>query len=143
MVPLLGVTVDSIKVVVSLVDFECIKDFVDDVRLDQDKIYGGALFKDINDSGGINGRKIEPVFKTYCPIRRATELTRDLHLRGGGRQRVRGHGRVRRLHRGCPALRDTLRAASGADHPRPESTLDPTRPHLGCCSVRTSQPSAA
>jgi hypothetical protein len=62
-----GVTADSIKVVVSLVDFECIKDFVDDVRIDQDKIYG-AYFKDINDSGGINGRKIEPVFKTYCPI---------------------------------------------------------------------------
>jgi hypothetical protein len=62
-----GVSANSIKVVVSLVDFECIKDFVDDVRLDQEKIYG-AYFKDINDAGGINGRKIEPVYKTYCPI---------------------------------------------------------------------------
>ena len=60
---------------------------------------------------------------------RATELARDLHLRGRGRQRVRGHGRVRRLHRGRPALRDA-RPAPGADHPRPDATLDrrgPTR----------------
>jgi ABC-type branched-subunit amino acid transport system substrate-binding protein len=62
-----GVSADTIKVAVSLVDFKCIENFVDDVRLDQDKIYR-AFFDDINESGGINGRKIEPVFKTYCPI---------------------------------------------------------------------------
>jgi ABC-type branched-subunit amino acid transport system substrate-binding protein len=62
-----GVTADTIKVAVSLVDFKCIENFVDDVRIDQDKIYG-AYFDDINDNGGINGRKVEPVYKTYCPI---------------------------------------------------------------------------
>ena len=58
---------DTIKVAVPLVDFGCIEDFVDDVRIDQDKIYE-AYFDDINENGGINGRMIEPLFKTYCPI---------------------------------------------------------------------------
>ena len=62
-----GVTADSIKVAVPLVDFGCIEDFVDDVRIDQDKIYE-AYFDDVNENGGVNGRMIEPLFKTYCPI---------------------------------------------------------------------------
>jgi hypothetical protein len=66
-----GVSADTIKVAVALVDFKCIQQFVDDVRLDQEKIYG-AYFNDINEHGGINGRRIVPVFKTYCPIPGAT-----------------------------------------------------------------------
>jgi hypothetical protein len=62
-----GVTADTIKVAVSLVDFACIEAFVDDVRIDQDKVYD-AYFDDLNANGGINGRTVEPVYKVYCPI---------------------------------------------------------------------------
>ena len=62
-----GVSEDTIKIAISLVDFDCIKDFVDEIRVDQEDTYR-AFVDDINDNGGINGRMIEPVFKTHCPI---------------------------------------------------------------------------
>ncbi len=62
-----GVSEDTIKIAISLVDFDCIKDFVDEIRVDQEDTYR-AFIDDINDNGGINGRMIEPVFKTHCPI---------------------------------------------------------------------------
>ena len=62
-----GVSEDTIKIAISLVDFDCIKDFVDEVRIDQEDTYR-AFIDDINDNGGINGRMIDAVFKTHCPI---------------------------------------------------------------------------
>jgi hypothetical protein len=62
-----GVTKDSIKVGIALVDFTAIKDFVDYTFGDTQKI--AQVFVDnINQNGGINGRKIIPVFKKYPPI---------------------------------------------------------------------------
>jgi branched-chain amino acid transport system substrate-binding protein len=62
-----GVTKDSIKVGIALVDFTSIKDFVDYTFGDTQKI--AQVFVDnINQNGGINGRKIIPVFKKYPPI---------------------------------------------------------------------------
>jgi ABC-type branched-subunit amino acid transport system substrate-binding protein len=69
-----GVTADSIKVGITLVDFDCIKDYTDSIRLGQEAVYG-AFIKDINDKGGIAGRKIDPVYKTYCPITSGPLLT--------------------------------------------------------------------
>jgi ABC-type branched-subunit amino acid transport system substrate-binding protein len=62
-----GVTKDSVKVGIALVDFSAIKDFVDYTFGDTQKI--AQTFVDyINTNGGINGRKIIPVFKKYPPI---------------------------------------------------------------------------
>ncbi len=62
-----GVTATTIKVGVALVDFDCIKQFVNSIRQDQEAIYR-AYIDDINAKGGIAGRKIVPVFHTFCPI---------------------------------------------------------------------------
>jgi ABC-type branched-subunit amino acid transport system substrate-binding protein len=77
-----GVTDGALKLGVTLVDFECIKPYVDSIRLDQDKIYG-AFIDYVNKNGGVAGRQIQPVYKSYCPIQNAealqicTELTED------------------------------------------------------------------
>jgi ABC-type branched-subunit amino acid transport system substrate-binding protein len=62
-----GVTKDEIKVGIPLVDFDAIKDFVDYEFGDTEAI--SKVFVDyINENGGINGRKIVPVYKKYPPI---------------------------------------------------------------------------
>src|SRR5260221_4091769 len=68
-----GVTATTIKLGVSLVDFKCIQQFVNSVRNNQQNIYK-AYIDDINAKGGINGRKIVPVFKTYCPLTSTSDL---------------------------------------------------------------------
>ena len=62
-----GVTADSIKIGVAIVDDDVIKDFVDFTRGDQQKT--AEVFVDyINANGGVDGRKIEPVYRKYPPI---------------------------------------------------------------------------
>jgi ABC-type branched-subunit amino acid transport system substrate-binding protein len=61
-----GVTANSIKLGIALVDFDCIKQYTDSIRLGQQAVYE-AFIKDMNDKGGIAGRKIVPDFKMYCP----------------------------------------------------------------------------
>ena len=62
-----GVTKDEIKVGIPLVDFEAIKDFVDYDFGDTEAI--SKVFVDyINKNGGIDGRKLVPVYKKYPPI---------------------------------------------------------------------------
>ena len=81
-----GVTADSVKVGIVIIDYECaVSQFLDFVRGDQQAI--AQLFVDyVNDNGGVaGGRSIEPVYKTYCPIpgleptptQMCTELTQD------------------------------------------------------------------
>ena len=62
-----GVTKDSIKVGIMVIDQDCIKDFVDSSRGPQQAI-AEAEIKDINANGGVLGRKIVAVYKKYCPI---------------------------------------------------------------------------
>src|SRR5947209_16529171 len=62
-----GVTPTTIKVGVALVDFTCIQQFVDSIRVGQQQIYQ-AYIDDINKKGGIAGRQIVPVYHSYCPI---------------------------------------------------------------------------
>jgi ABC-type branched-subunit amino acid transport system substrate-binding protein len=62
-----GVTATTVKIGVALVDFNCIKQYVEALRVDQQAVYQ-AYIDDINAKGGIAGRKIVPVFHTFCPI---------------------------------------------------------------------------
>ncbi len=62
-----GVTKDEIKIGIPLVDFSSIKDFVDYDFGDTEAI-SKVFVDDINKNGGINGRKIVPVYKKYPPI---------------------------------------------------------------------------
>ena len=62
-----GVTADSIKLGIAVVDYDAIKDFVDFTRGDQQKT--AQVFVDyINENGGVDGRKIDPVYRKYPPI---------------------------------------------------------------------------
>jgi ABC-type branched-subunit amino acid transport system substrate-binding protein len=62
-----GVTKDSIKVGIPIIEFDAIKDFVDYTFGDPEAT--SKIFVDyINKNGGINGRKIVPVYKEYPPI---------------------------------------------------------------------------
>jgi len=61
-----GVSANEIKVGIAIIDYDSIKDFVDFERGDQQKT--AQIFVDsINKNGGVGGRKIVPVFKTYPP----------------------------------------------------------------------------
>jgi ABC-type branched-subunit amino acid transport system substrate-binding protein len=68
-----GVTATEIRLGISLSDFDCITQFVDSIFVDQDKIYQ-AFIDDINERGGIHGRKIVPVIHSFCPIPDAARL---------------------------------------------------------------------
>jgi ABC-type branched-subunit amino acid transport system substrate-binding protein len=68
-----GVTADSIKLGVSLIDFKCIQQFIDFTRPNQQAIYQ-AFIDDVNAKGGINGRKIVPDFNTECPLSATSDL---------------------------------------------------------------------
>jgi len=62
-----GVTDDTIKVGVTYVDLDSIRDIIDLDYGDYEATYQ-ALFDDINEKGGIHGRKLEPVFAPINPI---------------------------------------------------------------------------
>ncbi len=68
-----GVTADSIKLGVLYVDYECIADFIDFERGDQELVYQ-TFIDAINADGGILGRRIEPVYQKHCPIGNAEAL---------------------------------------------------------------------
>jgi hypothetical protein len=62
-----GVSADSIKLGIAIIDYAAIADFVDFTRGDQQAT--AQIFVDyINENGGVGGRMIEPVFKSYPPI---------------------------------------------------------------------------
>jgi ABC-type branched-subunit amino acid transport system substrate-binding protein len=68
-----GVTGDSIKLGLVQVDYSCIQDFVDFTRGDQEETYK-VFVDDLNAKGGINGRKVEPVYRDFCPVGNAQAL---------------------------------------------------------------------
>jgi ABC-type branched-subunit amino acid transport system substrate-binding protein len=68
-----GVTANSIKIGISLVDFTCIQQFIDFTRPNQQAIYQDFV-NDVNKKGGINGRKIVPDFHTECPLTSTSDL---------------------------------------------------------------------
>jgi Periplasmic binding protein len=70
-----GVSDREITLGVSLIDFACIpKSFVDSIYVNQPQAYN-AFIEDINAKGGINGRKIKPVFKMICPLQPAAAVS--------------------------------------------------------------------
>ena len=80
-----GVTDSTIKIGVALVDFKCIEPYIQTTRVDEYKVYD-AFINDLNAKGGIAGRKIVPIYKTFCPIVPApaltlcTQFTEDEHV---------------------------------------------------------------
>ena len=78
-------TDSTIKVGVALVDFKCIEPYIQTTRVDEYKVYD-AFINDMNAHGGVAGRKIVPVYKTFCPIVPApalalcTTFTEDEHV---------------------------------------------------------------
>jgi ABC-type branched-subunit amino acid transport system substrate-binding protein len=62
-----GVTADTIKLGLVQVDYSCIQDYVDFNRGDQEETYR-VFVDDLNAKGGINGRKIEAVYRDFCPV---------------------------------------------------------------------------
>jgi hypothetical protein len=77
-------TPNPLRIGIVMVDYEAIKDFVDFHRGDQEAT--AQIFVDsINENGGIGGRQIEPVYRTFNPIpgqeptslTTCTELTED------------------------------------------------------------------
>jgi ABC-type branched-subunit amino acid transport system substrate-binding protein len=77
-----GVTPTTVKIGVTMVDFNCIKPFVEGVQIQQQEMY--QLYIDyVNAHGGLAGHQIQPVYETYCPIGNAqalalcTKLTED------------------------------------------------------------------
>ncbi len=62
-----GVTKTEIRLGVQMVDFTCIEGAVDSIYVNQEQAYQ-AFIDDINEHGGINGRKIVPVYKSVCPV---------------------------------------------------------------------------
>jgi hypothetical protein len=65
--PAPGVTADSIKVGITYNDLESIRDFTK-VNLGDDQAAFQALIDDVNAKGGINGRRIDPVYAGVSPI---------------------------------------------------------------------------
>ena len=78
-----GVTDSQLKLGVTLIDYSCIPSSVlSSIYVNQPQAYN-AYIDDINAKGGINGRKIVPVYKFICPLQPAaavaacTSLTDD------------------------------------------------------------------
>jgi len=69
-----GVTADTIRIGIALVDFKCIEPYISYTRVDEYKVYD-AFIANINANGGVAGRKLVPVYKTFCPIVPAPALT--------------------------------------------------------------------
>jgi ABC-type branched-subunit amino acid transport system substrate-binding protein len=69
-----GVTDSTIKLGLVQVDYSCIKDFVDFDRGNQEEIYK-VFVDDLNAKGGILGRKVEPVYRDFCPVGNAQALS--------------------------------------------------------------------
>ncbi len=70
-----GVTDTQIKLGISLIDYGCIpKAYVDSIYVHQQQAYN-AYIDNINRHGGVNGRKIVPVFKLICPLQPAAAVS--------------------------------------------------------------------
>jgi hypothetical protein len=68
------VTPTTIKLGIVTVDYTCIKQFVDYNFGNQPEI-DQIFINELNAQGGVDGRKIVPVFKSYCPIGNTQALT--------------------------------------------------------------------
>ena len=69
-----GVTATTVKVGVALVDFTCVEQFTNSIRVNQNQVYQ-AFINYVNSHGGVAGRTIVPVYRMYCPLTSAAALT--------------------------------------------------------------------
>jgi Periplasmic binding protein len=63
-----GVTPTTIKLGIAMIDFACIPAAFNDFEEPKQQAGYQAFVDEINEHGGINGRKIVPVYKTVCPL---------------------------------------------------------------------------
>jgi ABC-type branched-subunit amino acid transport system substrate-binding protein len=63
-----GVTPTTIKLGIALIDFACIPAAFNDFEEPKEQAGYQAFVDEINEHGGIAGRKIVPVYKTVCPL---------------------------------------------------------------------------
>ena len=69
-----GVTATTVKVGILLIDYSCIKSYVDSIR-ENEKQTDTQFINYINSHGGVaGGKKIVPVFQSVCPITNTGEL---------------------------------------------------------------------
>jgi hypothetical protein len=68
-----GVTANTIKLGIVTIDYTCIKQFVN-YNFGNQPAIDQVLINDLNAHGGILGRTIVPVYKSYCPIGNTTAL---------------------------------------------------------------------
>jgi hypothetical protein len=69
-----GVTAHTVKVGILLIDYSCIKSFVDSIR-ENEKQTDMQFINYINSHGGVaGGKKIVPVFQSVCPVTNTGEL---------------------------------------------------------------------
>src|SRR6201986_2885398 len=70
-----GVTDSEIKLGVTLIDYKCIPASVlDSIYVNQPQAYN-AYIDDMNEHGGINGRKVVPTYKYICPLQPAAAVS--------------------------------------------------------------------
>jgi len=69
-----GVTATTIKLGIVTIDYKCIQQFVNYNFGDQPAI-DQVLVNNLNNHGGILGRKIVPIYRSYCPIGNSQALT--------------------------------------------------------------------
>jgi len=68
-----GVTANTVKVGIALVDFTCIEQYVNQIRVNQDQVYD-AFIKYVNTHGGIDGKQVVPDYQSFCPVQNAQAL---------------------------------------------------------------------
>ena len=68
-----GVTATTIKLGIVTIDYSCIAQFVN-FNFGNQPAIAQIFINDLNAHGGILGRTIVPVFKSYCPIGNTTAL---------------------------------------------------------------------
>ena len=69
-----GVSATEIRLGVMMIDYSCIEQYVSAIEPDQKATFQ-IFIDDLNAKGGINGRRIVPFYKSYCPTNTATEQT--------------------------------------------------------------------
>ncbi|MGO9877284.1 MAG: ABC transporter substrate-binding protein [Acidimicrobiia bacterium] len=80
-----GVTATEIKLGVALIDYKCVESYIDSIYVNQEQMWG-YFINNINQHGGINGRRIVADYKEICPIEPAaalaacTSFTQDDHV---------------------------------------------------------------
>jgi ABC-type branched-subunit amino acid transport system substrate-binding protein len=124
-----GVSKDEIKVGITYVDLDAIRDVTDINHGDYEKTYT-AVIDELNKNGGVNGRKIVPVFAKVNPIGTAPaqeaclKLTEDQKVFAAVGFFIMDTPRCYVVQHDTPLLGGTMSPSILADAKAPWTTLD-------------------